>query len=79
MGLPSQADYAQFGERQPTPEHYYELFLESCERLFDNEIEQYAFEEQMRLMFGIKVDAFSLRRIIYLLTCDTGSFQVFYH
>ncbi|KAL0570127.1 hypothetical protein V5O48_011832 [Marasmius crinis-equi] len=34
--------------------HLYELMLESCERLFDNEIEQTAFEDQMRHMFGIK-------------------------
>jgi paired amphipathic helix protein Sin3a len=57
LGLPSQADPTQFGEREPTPEHYYELFLESCERLFDNEVEQHAFEDQMRLMFGVKVNA----------------------
>ena len=35
--------------------HYYELLLESCERLFDNELEQSAFEDQMRHMFGVKV------------------------
>ncbi|KAK0215615.1 histone deacetylase complex, SIN3 component [Armillaria fumosa] len=34
--------------------HFYELMLESCERLFDNELEQPAFEEQIRLMFGVK-------------------------
>ncbi|KAG7097684.1 hypothetical protein E1B28_005009 [Marasmius oreades] len=34
--------------------YFYDLMLESCERLFDNEIEQSAFEEQMRHMFGIK-------------------------
>ncbi|KAJ8087508.1 hypothetical protein PM082_006339 [Marasmius tenuissimus] len=34
--------------------HLYELMLESCERLFDNEIEQTSFEDQMRHMFGIK-------------------------
>ena len=55
LGLSSQVDLAQFGDREPTAEHYYELFLESCERLFDNEIEQHAFEDQMRLMFGTKV------------------------
>ena len=38
-----------------TVDHYYDLLLDSCERLFDNEIEQPAFEEQMRFMFGVKV------------------------
>jgi paired amphipathic helix protein Sin3a len=36
-------------------EHYYALMLESCERLFDNEIEIGAFEELTRNMFGVKV------------------------
>lgn len=35
--------------------HFYEFFLESCEKLFDNELEQIVFEDQMRYMFGIKV------------------------
>lgn len=37
------------------PDYHYELMLQSCERLFDNEIEQSAFEEQMRSTFGTKV------------------------
>jgi len=44
-----------FGERAKNPEHYYEFLLVSLERLFDNEIEQHAFEDQMRYMFGTKV------------------------
>lgn len=47
-------NYLQNGET-PRAEHYYELMLESCERLFDNELEQHAFEDQMRGMFGTKV------------------------
>ena len=47
-------DRLQNGET-PRAEHYYELMLESCERLFDNELEQHAFEDQMRGMFGTKV------------------------
>ncbi|KAF9445685.1 hypothetical protein P691DRAFT_805298 [Macrolepiota fuliginosa MF-IS2] len=43
-----------FGERAKNPEQFYELLLVSCERLFDNEIEQHAFEDQMRYMFGTK-------------------------
>ena len=46
---------AQLDERAGHPEHYYDLMLESCERLFDNEIDQHGFEEQMRCMFGYKV------------------------
>lgn len=37
------------------PERFYELLLETCERLFDNEIEQHAFEDQMRHVFGLQV------------------------
>ena len=66
LGLPSQADFTQFGDRLPTAEHYYELLLESCERLFDNEIEQHAFEDQMRLMFGTKVRASYKVRILLI-------------
>lgn len=46
---------AQLDERVAHAEHYYDLMLESCERLFDNEIDQHAFEEQMRSMFGYRV------------------------
>ena len=35
--------------------HYYDLMLESCEKLFDNELEPNVFEEMMRYMFGLKV------------------------
>jgi paired amphipathic helix protein Sin3a len=38
-----------------TASQYYELMLETCERLFDNQIEQLAFEDQMREMFGLHV------------------------
>ncbi|KAF8552138.1 hypothetical protein OG21DRAFT_1511850 [Imleria badia] len=50
---------AQLDERAAHAEHYYDLMLESCERLFDNEIDQHAFEEQMRSMFGYK-DAYRI-------------------
>ena len=42
-----------------TAAQYYELMLETCERLFDNQIEQLAFEDQMREMFGLHVRHFS--------------------
>ncbi|KAJ7773028.1 histone deacetylase complex, SIN3 component [Mycena metata] len=52
-------DYAMSGEQATHAEHYYDLLLESCERLFDNEVEQNVFEDQMRFMFGIK-DAYKI-------------------
>jgi paired amphipathic helix protein Sin3a len=42
-------------DRHENAEQIYELMLESCEKLFDNELEQSAFEDQMRSMFGVKV------------------------
>jgi paired amphipathic helix protein Sin3a len=39
-------------------EHFYQLMLDSCKKLFDNDIEQPAFEDQMRWMFGTKVCQF---------------------
>ncbi|KAJ7475654.1 histone deacetylase complex, SIN3 component [Mycena latifolia] len=47
-------DHVNLGERASHAEHFYDLLLESCERLFDNEVEQHVFEDQMRFMFGIK-------------------------
>ena len=40
------------------PTHFYEMLLGLCERLFENEIEQHAFEDQMRVVFGLKVILF---------------------
>lgn len=40
---------------RPNPvSHFYEYLLDSCERLFDNEIDQQMFEEIARYMFGTK-------------------------
>ncbi|KAK0450434.1 histone deacetylase complex, SIN3 component [Desarmillaria tabescens] len=55
--------------------HFYELMLESCERLFDNEVEQPAFEEQMRLMFGVK-EAFKIFTIDKLIGSIIKQVQV---
>ena len=49
------ADLTKLGDRANDATHFYELLLESCERLFDNEIEQHVFEDQLRYMFGIQV------------------------
>jgi hypothetical protein len=43
----------QDGQTQITAFQYYELMLETCERLFDNQVEQLIFEDQMREMFGL--------------------------
>ena len=43
----------QEGQDRFTASQYYELMLETCERLFDNQVEQLAFEDQMREMFGL--------------------------
>ncbi|KAI0634768.1 hypothetical protein C8Q77DRAFT_1103995 [Trametes polyzona] len=47
-------DLAKMGDRINHTSHYYDLMLESCEKLFDNELEQHVFEEIMRYMFGLK-------------------------
>ena len=48
-------EITKLSERAKDAGHFYDFFLESCEKLFDNEVEQVAFEDQMRYMFGIKV------------------------
>ena len=51
----------QEGQGHFTASQYYELMLETCERLFDNQVEQLAFEDQMREMFGLQVRLAFLR------------------
>lgn len=63
--------FVQLDERIAHAEHYYDLMLESCERLFDNEIDQHAFEEQMRFMFGYKVCFHSPSQFHAALSCET--------
>ncbi|KAI0074966.1 hypothetical protein K474DRAFT_1773588 [Panus rudis PR-1116 ss-1] len=53
-GVAALAEFAKLSVRGADSAQFYELFLESCEKLFDNEIEQNAFEDQLRYMFGIK-------------------------
>ena len=48
-------------ERFADAAHFYEFLLESCEKLFDNEIEVPLFEDQMRFMFGPRVSFFVAR------------------
>jgi histone deacetylase complex regulatory component SIN3 len=40
-------------ERNPA-KYYYQYMLDACEKLFDAEIDQNTFEEQLRFMFGTK-------------------------
>ncbi|KIP11841.1 hypothetical protein PHLGIDRAFT_27677 [Phlebiopsis gigantea 11061_1 CR5-6] len=47
-------DLSGLGDRAKVASHFYNLLLESCEKLFDNEIEQHVFEDQLRYMFGIQ-------------------------
>ncbi|KAJ4471621.1 histone deacetylase complex, SIN3 component [Lentinula aciculospora] len=53
-------------ERIAVAAQSYDVLLQNCERLFDNEIEQSAFEDQMRSMFGIK-DAYKIFTIDKLI------------
>jgi paired amphipathic helix protein Sin3a len=43
----------QEGQTQITAFQYYELMLETCEWLFNNQMEQLIFKDQMREMFGL--------------------------
>lgn len=58
------ADVSKLGDRYADAVHFYDLLLSSCEKLFDNELEQHAFEDQMRYMFGIEV-----KFISYPISC----------
>ncbi len=57
--------------------HYYELMLDSCERLFDNELEQSAFEDQMRHMFGVKVRVFLCGSVRILNSDFQHAYKIF--
>ena len=69
-----QDDLAKLGSRINHASHFYDLMLESCEKLFDNELEQASFEEMMRFMFGVKVYArVACTRMLADLVCSTDS------
>ncbi|CAL1708555.1 unnamed protein product [Somion occarium] len=59
-------DLAKLNDKAKSAAHFYDFFLESCEKLFDNEIEQAVFEEQTRHMFGVKhgYKAFTIDKLI---------------
>ncbi|KAL4252934.1 Transcriptional regulatory protein Sin3-like protein [Abortiporus biennis] len=54
LGLGILTDVSKMTEQGADAVYFYDLFLDSCERLFDNDLEQNVFEDQMRYMFGIK-------------------------
>lgn len=46
-------------------EHFYSHLLETCEKLFDNTIDQATFEDTARYMFGMKAyNVFTLDKVI---------------
>ena len=49
-----ESDQTRNPERPET--HLYEYLLDSCEKLFEGEIDQSTFEENMRYLFGPKVN-----------------------
>lgn len=49
-------DHTKLSAKAGTAGHFYDAMLVSCEKLFDNEIELQAFEDQLRSMFGTKVN-----------------------
>ena len=51
------SDLSKLGGRPTDSAHYYDLLLECCEKLFDNELEQTAFEDQLRQIFGVQVSS----------------------
>jgi paired amphipathic helix protein Sin3a len=59
LGLPSVPDAPNLPDRLANAEHFYDLLLESCESLFDNKLDQHAFEDQMRYIFGTKVGIYA--------------------
>ncbi|KAF8527835.1 hypothetical protein BU17DRAFT_73529 [Hysterangium stoloniferum] len=53
------------GDLANSAEHFYGHLLESCEKLFDNVIDQATFEDTVRYMFGMKAyNVFTLDKII---------------
>ncbi|THG98893.1 hypothetical protein EW026_g3371 [Hermanssonia centrifuga] len=47
------ADFTNLGDHATNAVYFYGLMLESCEKLFDNELEQTVFEDSVRYMFGV--------------------------
>ncbi|GJE93673.1 histone deacetylase complex, regulatory component SIN3 [Phanerochaete sordida] len=80
------ADVTKLGDRAHDAAHFYELLLESCERLFDGELEQGVFEEQLRYMFGIQhaYKMFTVDKVVgavvkqvQTILADTKSMELF--
>jgi paired amphipathic helix protein Sin3a len=53
------------GDDSNSAVHFYDHLLSLCEKLFDNEIDQSAFEEAMRFMFGTRAFiSFTLDKLV---------------
>lgn len=52
---PPDIKLAELRKAQSPAAHFYSHMLESCEKLFDNEIDLQTFEDIIRYMFGTKV------------------------
>jgi paired amphipathic helix protein Sin3a len=65
----------QEGQGQVTALQYYEFMLETCERLFDNQVEQHAFEDQMREMFGLQARFPVFCPSLHGLSSDMGVYR----
>ena len=65
-------------ERTPA-KYYYQYLLDACEKLFDAEIDQNTFEEQLRFMFGTKAYLlFTVDKVISALikqVCTSEQFK----
>ena len=57
--------------------YFYDYLLESCERLFDNVIEQQMFEDICRHMFGTKVCPTMEIFLLNLSCCKTQAYTMF--
>ena len=55
--------------------HFYGYLLNACEKLFEGELEQNTFEENMRFLFGTKVSSNHIRFVSFPLH---GSFAHVY-
>lgn len=54
-GLSVPTDLASTAKEGRTETHFYGYMLEACEKLFEGELDQATFEENMRFLFGTKV------------------------
>jgi hypothetical protein len=69
-----------YGASNSRPEsHFYGYMLNACEKLFEGELDQATFEENMRFLFGTKVRWISVFQphLLFFIACCDFYFQVF--